>query len=159
VRKLPVAVLAAAIVSATLGAGQPASASARTTLVLRFTSVTTSEKVFDLPPKGESVGDHVFSTSRLLNAVAQLGKPKGAVVGTDSGTMTFAAGPTFRVDVTTRLGSDTLRMRGVMSIRPGQLILPVTGGTGRFAGARGTMVIRALSSDGRRATNTYRLTF
>jgi len=34
---------------------------------------------------------------------------------------------------------------------------PVVGGTGRFAGARGTAYIRNLNKSGRRAVNVYHL--
>jgi hypothetical protein len=125
--------------------------------VLRFVSLTTSSKVDDRPPKGLGVGDGQFTTSQLRNAVAQLGKPKGAVVGSDSGTMTIAGERSIRVDVVTRLPGGTIVMRGLIRPAPAGVALPVTGGTGRFAGARGTMTISEES--GRRAINVYRLTF
>jgi Dirigent-like protein len=146
--------LPAALVVAVL---LPSAAQARSTLVLRLISVSTSSSVDDRPPAGASVGDSFTETSRLRNAVAQLGRPKGAVVGTDRATTTLISAQAVRMEGTVRLPGGTLTIRGRVTLRPGSASVPVAGGTGRFAGARGTVTATALP-DGRSASNVYRLT-
>jgi hypothetical protein len=110
------------------------------------------------PPEGiGNVGDKVQVKNRLRNAVAQFGRPKGALVGSDVQTVTVTSvTPTrARVTVTVRLPGGTLRVAGTVT-SSGQA-LPVVGGTGDFAGARGTTEIKSLDADGDPALNIYRL--
>src|SRR5207248_3806306 len=79
--------LAAALVAA---ACLVPSAQART-LTIAVTSVSVSVKPTDRPPHGTSKGDTIVYRDRLLNAKSQFGRAKGAVVGSDSGTMTFTS--------------------------------------------------------------------
>jgi hypothetical protein len=113
--------------------------------------------VKDVPPTGASVGDSFTEASRLRNAVAQFGRPKGAVVGSDRATTTLISAQAVRMQGTVRLPGGTLTIRGRVTLRPGSASVPVTGGTGRFAGARGTVTAAALP-DGRSAANVYRIT-
>jgi Dirigent-like protein len=135
----------------------PAAGQARSALVIRLVSVNTSTSVKDTPPTGASVGDSFTETSRLRNAVAQFGKPKGAVVGSDRATTTLVSAQAVRMQGTVRLPGGTLTIRGRVTGTQRSVTVPVTGGTGRFAGARGTVTAAALP-DGRSASNVYRLT-
>jgi hypothetical protein len=158
-RTFGVSVLALAVVVGALALPAAGSARADATLVIRLVSVTTSTRVDDRPPRGPTAGDKVFSTSRLRNAVAQFGKPRNAVVGSDRGTLTLTSANSVRIDVTARLPGGTLRVRGPLrTLANGGQRYPVVGGTGRFAGARGTVTVRPLSGAGQRASNVYRLT-
>ena len=127
--------------------------------MIRLVSITTSESSVDVPPRKDSTGDRQLFASRLLNARRQLGKPKGAVVGSDRGTLTL----TSATSATSEDGREASgrhdhgqraaaggRQRGRLG-RRGE-------GTGIFAGARGTLTILA-PTDPKTAVNVYRLSY
>ncbi len=82
--------------------------------MIKLISITTSERRNDVPPRGISVGDSEFSTSRLVNAVPQFGKAKGAVVGSDRSTTTLRSISTARVEGTATLPGGTLLIHGTV---------------------------------------------
>jgi hypothetical protein len=147
---LLVTVLAGAVGTAATAAQGPAT--------IRLVSVGTGERLRDTPPAGPSRGDASIQTSRLLNAVAQFGKPKGAVVGRDSATLTLTGPASATIAGGATLPGGTLLLRGVMRVAPGRLVFPVVRGTGRYAGARGTVTVTALAGQNR-ALNVYRLVY
>lgn len=160
-RGFGVALLAVALVGGALLLPSAGSARADASLVVRLVSITTSNRVDDKPPGGPSAGDRIYTTSQLRNAVAQFGRRRNAIVGSDRGILTFTSGSTARADVTARLPGGTIRVRGRMTILAGGgQRYPVAGGTGRFAGARGTLTVRPLGGpvNRPRASNVYRLT-
>jgi hypothetical protein len=137
----------------------PARGQADRLTLIKLISITTSEWRNDIPPKGISVGDSEFSTSRLLNAVPQFGKAKGAVVGSDRSTTTLRSISTAGVEGTATLPGGTLLIHGtVRFIEKGQ-VFPIAGGTGAFARAHGTVTIRPLGNDQRKALNVYHLSY
>ena len=153
---------ALAIVLGAALVGVPAQAApdtASATVTIRLVSNTTSARVLvDRAPKGKaSKGDKQWAMSVLRNAVAQFDRPKGAVVGSDVGTLTVVSVTPPRVDlkVTVRLPGGTLRAAG--RITGLDQDIPVIGGTGDFANARGTSEIRSLHPSGDPALNVYRL--
>jgi hypothetical protein len=109
------------------------------------------------PSSVGNVGDKLQARNSLRNAVAQLGRPKGALVGSDVQTITVTSvTPTrVRVTLTVTLPGGTLRVAGTVT-SPKQA-LPVVGGSGDFAGARGTTEVKSLDADGDPALNIYRL--
>ena len=116
-----------------------ASAGTRT---IKVTSVSISYKTTDKPPKGPSKGDTIVYRDRLLNAVAQFGRKQGAVVGSDHGTMTFTSAHSARFDGLAVLPGGTLTLSGnVLAVTATSFAIPVTAGTGRFAGAKGYLVV------------------
>jgi hypothetical protein len=128
------------------------------TMRISLVSITTSDSFVDKPPKGASAGDAETSTSRLLNAVTQFGKPKGAVVGSDRGTIRVVAGANPIAKITTRLPGGTLSLSGHIEVRTdGTIVIPVVSGSGTFAGARGELRITPLKEKNR-ALNEYRIT-
>ena len=133
-------------------ASAPAAAHDRS-IVIRLKSISVSGSVKDKPPKGLSKGDVYTGRSRLLNVVPQFGKGTGAPVGSDVSTLTLTSRTTGIVSGVAALPGGTLRFQGKGRIASNDPI-PVTGGTGRFAGAHGTLV----SGSGSSPLNTYRLT-
>jgi hypothetical protein len=135
----------------------PAAAEARAqkTLVIKVTSVSVALKTNDRPPKGASKGDTVLFRDNLVNAVAQFGKPSGVKVGTDRGTMTFTAKDAAAFKGIAVLPGGTLTLDGpVVSVAGGNLVIPVTAGTGRYKGATGTVLV---GPGNKRSLNTYTL--
>jgi hypothetical protein len=132
----------------------PVAAAAERTVVIRLTSITTSLTPHDVAPAGLSTGDRYVARSRLLNLVAQFGRPKGAVVGGDRGTLTVVSRTAARSVGVATLPGGTISFRGTSRIGP-RLSIPVVGGTGDYAHARGSLVV----SQSRSGTtyNTYTL--
>ena len=152
-----------AIVGAVLVAGIPATASDHANGKLMTIRLISTEGpggvVKDVPPRTLdrgvfSRGDKVTGTSILRNDVAQLGKPKGARVGTDRYVITANAPPKVLINVVVTLPGGTIRARGERLFKD-PIVISVIGGTGAFAGARGTSEARSLS--GGRTLNVYRL--
>lgn len=137
----------------------PATAADRTasrTQTITLVSTTVSVRALaDKAPKGKpSKGDVLEEKSELRNAVAQFGRPKGALVGSDVAVATLLDTPRVRFTLTVKLPGGTIRAGGVIGM-VGQRI-PVVGGTGAFAGARGSSEVRRLDGQGL-ALNIYRL--
>ena len=146
------------------GASQAAT-EART---IRVVSVTVGSKVMvDKAPRGIlSAGDTVWAKSSLRNERPQFGKPKGARVGSEVAIYTFESLAIGTVRVTTTFPGGTIRSsdrrayEGCCATQS-----QVTGGTGAFAGARGTLrsehltggqIVNLTLTQGRRL-NIYRL--
>jgi hypothetical protein len=146
-RALALAVMTAAVVA-------PAAAAKKVTIAL--TSVSISAKQHDVVPKGTSKGDTIVYRDRLLNAKAQFGRAKGATVGADRGTMTFTSPHAARFSGVAVLPGGTLTLEGKVIALPNKsLAIPVTGGTGDFAKAKGYVLV---GPGAKRALNTYTLT-
>jgi hypothetical protein len=128
-------------------------------ITIRLVSITTQVVARkDVAPKQRvSKGDVFWQRSQLLNAVAQFGKPKGALVGSDTGTLTVVSATAVHSTGTAVLPGGTIRFAGRASGTSGSTI-PVTGGTGRYAGARGELALGPLDARGARTSNVYRLT-
>jgi Dirigent-like protein len=141
--------LAGALVPSAFAASGPK------TITLEVTSVGISVVDHDKAPKGASRGDTIVYHDKLLNAVAQFGKAKGATVGSDHGTMTFTSPHAARFEGLAQLPGGTLTLDGkVTAVSSNLLTIPVTSGTGAYAGATGVLVIGPGS---KRALNIYRL--
>jgi hypothetical protein len=129
-------------------------AAAADTVVITVRSFTTYAVAQDKKPKGQSnKGDRIILRSRLSNVRAQFDMPRGAVVGSDQGTITFTSKTRIVVEGVARLPGGTIRFRGTGTFGENEPI-PVVGGTGRFSGARGTLTV----GEGESPLNTYRLT-
>jgi hypothetical protein len=130
------------------------------TMTIRLISTTTTYKVLvDRAPKQEiNKGDVLWAKSILRNAIAQFGKPKGAIVGSDISTYTVVSITPGVGDekVTATLPGGTIRAAGRVRETRAQTIR-VTGGTGTFANASGSGEVRSLNASGDRTLNVYRL--
>jgi hypothetical protein len=153
----PVVISLAFAVAAATG---PATADAASPpAVIRLVSTTTSYSSTDKPPKGASAGDRQVFTSRLRNAAAQFGKPKGAVVGSDRSTLVVTATRRARMQTVAKLPGGTITVSGLLrAVANGAISVPVVSGTGLFEGAKGTLTILK-PIDANTAGNIYRLTY
>jgi hypothetical protein len=128
-------------------------------MVIRLLSTTTQARYIDHGPKGESPGDLLVSSSRLVNAVAQFGRPKGAVVGRDQGTYTLLTNRKTRLDGWATLPGGKIHVRGVVRMLGAKTsAVAVVGGTRDFASARGTVTVSPVSPKPDPSLNVYRIT-
>ena len=142
----------AAVVAGLLASTAAASA----VQTIRVTSVTISMVSHDTGTKGPSAGDTVAYRDRLLNSAAQFGRRQGAVVGSDQGKLTYVTAHTATFAGTATLPGGTLKLSGnVYSTRGGGLVVPIVGGTGKYAYARGTLTV---GSGRDHVLNTYSFT-
>jgi hypothetical protein len=147
--------LLAFVVAVSAGAG---TSSGPTRIVLTVKPI--SSRTVDKPPKGPSAGDRSVEATRLFNAVPQFGKPTGAVVGRDQGTSVLDSPTSATGRGIAYLPGGTLTFSG--RVKPdrqrGGFTIPVTRGTGAFAGARGTLwVVRVPNPT--RVFNVYTLRY
>jgi hypothetical protein len=151
---LPI-VLTLAGATAVSDASTPASGGTPTTLVIHLKSHVTTSFNDDNPPKGDSKGDRYLVRDNLINAAKQFGKRVGAVVGHDSGIIVLATAKQGTITGVATLPDGKIRFQGALSLTsvPGPP-LKVTGGSGRYAQARGKVVI----GSGDFPLNTYHLT-
>jgi hypothetical protein len=135
--------LVSTIAAAAMAAGLAPAGQAEPTTVIRLISTFHHAQVTDRAPKGEvGAGDVIVSFDRLTNATAQFGLPKGARVGHDRGRVTYFSPTRMHVDGWTTLPRGRIHVRGpVRKVRGEVVAMAVVGGTGAFAGARGTVTV------------------
>ncbi|HUK45849.1 MAG TPA: hypothetical protein VLV28_11190 [Gaiellaceae bacterium] len=136
-------------------AALPVAGAAAATKTIRVTSVTVSMSIHDVKPKGASKGDTITYRDKLVNAAAQFGRKKGAVVGSDSGKMTFTSAHAAVFHGKAILPGGTLILSGAVYSTPAGLVVPVIGGTGVYADMHGTLTVGKGKDN---VPNTYRLT-
>jgi hypothetical protein len=101
---------------------------------LQLRSQLQDARAVDAPPTGTSAGDQLVFTERLLDA-------RGRVVGTDAATCVRLFDQRSLCTGTYVLPGGQLMVQLVQPGPTGVYAQAVTGGTGRYAGARGTVVV------------------
>jgi hypothetical protein len=152
-------VLAAGTAAVVLAAGASAAGGPTT---LRFVDVSVGETpAFDAGVGEPRPGDRVYLHDALYS---WHGKTRGARVGRAEATLTFTssfgpAGASAEVTGQLFLRNGSIRAGGYVRLAegPSSFDLPVLGGTGGFAGARGVLHVRDLDADGNRSAMTVRL--
>jgi hypothetical protein len=112
------------------------------TVRIQLSSVATVQVTHDIAPKNTlNKGDWVFFKDLLLNRVAQFGKAKSRPVAYDVGTVTYLDGVRRTMKCTVTFpGIGTVTYGGlIVDRKDGTTVFPITGGTGGFTGAKGTM--------------------
>ena len=136
---------------------------ASTTMAIRLIVIPADSRyLIDRAPKGfPNKGDVVRERSTLRNAVAQFGRPKGAIVGSDTWITTIVIAPFSKADVkaTTTVPGGTIRAAGTVTAAQTTGTFRVIGGTGKYANVLGTISLRNLTADGSRGLTIYRLRF
>jgi hypothetical protein len=90
----------------------------------------------DTAKKGESVGDSFITTGvKLRDAATRERVGRLEVLGT------IASRRAEFIAITTRLHDGTIQVNGVMRHGKSPVLLAVTGGTGNYANARGTLAL------------------
>jgi hypothetical protein len=119
-----------------------------------------SRYLIDQVPKSyPNKGDVIRARSILRNVVEEFGRPKTAIVGSDTWIVTVVVPPYAKVEVraTTTLPGGTIRATGSVSFGQTTETFKVTGGSGTYANARGTISSRNLNASGSRGLDVYRL--
>lgn len=155
-RRLAIALTAGTL--ATLAAVLPAQGQDRTGGILTFSSTEKQgdERMLDSRPKGPSVGDRWLLASTLRQGGKVAGRLEGDCVAVDK---TFGV---LQCSVVVVLSGGRLALHGASVDKriPGVggrgEVYAITGGTGAYAGATGTM---RRTGDGRRDTLTFSVDF
>jgi hypothetical protein len=128
------AVLAVGSVALQDSAATPAAASPQT--IELAVGRSAKDTFIDNGRKGESAGDSFVSTAVKLRDAATR-----APAGTLDVLGTIASRRADFVATTAHLDGGTIQVNGVMRHTTTRHVLPVTGGTGSYANARGTLVL------------------
>jgi hypothetical protein len=151
-RRLLAILAGSLVVAAAPAAAAPTAGGPTQLLVIQVKSVDTGGSADDRGPKGPSKGDRLLGRSRLLNVHKQFGKPAGAVVGRDQALVVLSGALSGKVTGVAMLPGGTISFSGPVRLDAVESI-PVTGGTGRYAKARGTLFV----GKGDSPLNTYHL--
>jgi hypothetical protein len=128
--------------------------------VIRVKSVQTyGHVVHNVPPASLSKGDVILERDKLVNVVRQFGKPAAALVGTDSATITLLSGNLATLTGVAVFPDGTIKIKATIHlISAVPAPIPIVGGTGRYAHARGFVTESGASAGGTTALNTYKIT-
>jgi hypothetical protein len=143
-------------------AAASAAGSAATPTTIKLFSVTVGVRVSATPqppglPRDKAPYEELVIHDHLFNGVRQFGRPRFARVGSDAETeLRYRSGRRW-VAVITHLPGGTIYVHGNLSRIGRYAVAKVTGGTGRYAGVRGTLAVLDLPDRGL-AANVYRLT-
>ncbi len=149
-------VFGALVASGTASTNKPVS--------LHIMAINPHTETLDFPPLGKSPGDvYVFDATIVKpNGRTKIGRVRGTQtdikiergVETVQGMLTYQMGPGNEIVIG---GLSSYPLTGTGLIRGRSYVRPVLGGTGRFAGARGTVSSRYLG--GGRYDQLFRLTY
>ena len=155
-----IAVVAVLAVPSSWAAPQAGTRADAKKLTFRIMSLSRVTIPHDKAPKGrENRGDWISYRSLLVSVGPLFGKKKKFTpVGFEVGTYTFTSATTAKIRSQAKFeGQGTILIRGPLTDhKDGTSTVPIVGGTGRFSGAHGVLVISPGTT--LKAVNTYRLT-
>jgi hypothetical protein len=135
-----------------LVAAAPQPVRAADTEKLTYVERATTDAVTDLGPKGDSVGDLLTFNNEIYD------EHNEKLVGHDNGwCIRTAAGKAWECYWTLTLKDGQLSVAGPF-LDAGDSVLAVTGGTGKFFGARGEMKLHARNAQGSEYDFMYHIT-
>ncbi len=127
-------------------------------MTITILSVTRVTVPHDSSPKGrENKGDYIEYKALLLTIGPIFGKQKkNQPIGWEAGTQTYTSSTDVRVvGEATFPGQGTIKFKGAMkSLKKGFVSVRIVGGTGKFTGAQGVLLI---GPGDLKSVNTYRL--
>jgi hypothetical protein len=134
-----------------------AAAAQAQTVTIKLTSVTTQITPHDIAPKNKAnKGDSINFRDLLLNKQVQFGKKKGKPIAYDIGVLRYTSAKKTTMSVTAIFpGIGTITFKGKFDSDRKNNVLAITGGTGGFKGAKGTVTIGPGATT---APNIYRVT-
>ena len=133
-------VTGAVVAIAALAAGSvgPAAGTGASHHTVRVVSHNTEEDFVDIGKQGLSLGDEFIFTSRLTRHGHKVGHT-GVVC-----TITSVKRQESQCVGSAKLGRGEITIQGLMADSPQVFSFAITGGTGAFEGAEGTLVVREL---------------
>jgi allene oxide cyclase len=135
-----IALAAAAALAVTLAAGSTGAASSGGGKQIAVFERATTDTLVDLPPAGDSLGDTLTFANEVFDARS------GTKVGTDQGQcVRTVVGAAFECTWTTFLPKGQITVQGPF-YDAADSTLAITGGTGAYRNARGTMDLHARSA-------------
>jgi hypothetical protein len=127
-------VFAAALAAAILAVAPATAKRGNHTITIKLTSKIDQVKLVDNAPTGDSPGDVLLFTEKLFNA-------RGKQVGTDAASCTRLFDPSSLCTGVYKLRGGQVHVQLVQPGPSGTYDQAITGGTGRFAGATGTVTV------------------
>jgi hypothetical protein len=135
-----IVIAAAAVLAVTLAAGSIGAASSGGGKRIAVFERATTDTLVDLPPAGDSLGDTLTFANEVFDART------GKKVGTDQGhCVRTVVGEAFECFWTTFLPRGQITVQGPF-YDAADSTLAITGGTGAYRNARGTMDLHARSA-------------
>jgi hypothetical protein len=150
-RRLGVLGAATALVALAVGVVSPAWGSAGDKeMKFRVDAVTTEQQLLDLGAPGNSLGDQIVFTTRLLQGGTEVGHQGGVC------TVTSVARHQAQCVATYALGGGQVTAQALVSLdNPAPYAVAVTGGSGRYQGTEGEVRVQPVS--GTRGILTFHL--
>jgi hypothetical protein len=133
-----VAALAGFVVAAVNASGAPSHRGRHHALKIHVRETATFTSQVDQPPSGPSAGDTFTFTGTLV----------GDRSGTEQGSCTFVTATSAQCSISAFLANGQLVFDGRLPFDQTHFQVPLTGGTGRFARARGFADVHVLNSTG-----------
>jgi len=126
----------------------PAAAGAET---LKLVERATSDATAHVGPKPDNAGDVLTFANEVFDAVDKV------KIGSDQGfCIRVAVGKSYECFWTLTLATGQITVEGPF-LDSGDSVLAITGGTGKYSGARGEMALHARDAKGTEYDFTYRL--
>jgi hypothetical protein len=127
-------------------------------MTIQVLSLTRVSIPHDTPPKGkENKGDYIEYRDLLIAVGRLFGKQANQPVGWDKGTLTYTSAEDARlIGQAVFPGQGSIKFKGPMKpTRNGGSTVKIVGGTGKFVGAKGVLLI---GPGNQRAINTFTFT-
>jgi hypothetical protein len=143
-KRLAVLGAATALVALAVGAVSPALGSSGDddeAQTIRVVEITTEQEFFDLGAEGFSLGDEFVFSAKLLKGGEQVGH-SGVVC-----TLTSLEREESQCQATAWFDDGQITAQGLVAGEPETIVLPITGGSGKYEGAEG-------EAHGRRVSET-----
>jgi hypothetical protein len=126
------------------------SAASRTWTTERYVTTETWHSFADVGKKDNGGPDDLYAAQQDVKS------PDGRDVGVVNGYGVNLRPPYVFFHWTAVLDGGTLTLAGAVSLRATPVVYPIDGGTGRYAGARGTVTVADAGSRGTLVTVRYR---
>lgn len=140
-KKLGVMGVALVVVALALSMMIPAGAQDDGGRTIRVASVTAQERFLDLGPEGFTLGDKLVFSTNLWRQGERVGR-----LGVEC-TVTSTRTEDLQCLATARFGNGQITVQGLLRGEPESFVLAVTGGTGAYFGAEGSVHVLQVSEN------------
>jgi hypothetical protein len=133
--------VAMAVLAIALSMVVPAGAQDDEGRTIRVASVTAQERFLDLGPEGFTLGDELVFSANLWRQGERVGR-----LGVEC-TVTSTRTEDLQCLATARFGNGQITVQGLLRGAPESFVLAVTGGTGAYFGAAGSVHVLQVSEN------------